>query len=353
MMPPVIDLTFNVLLILLDAVLLVVIVRAKRVATGLFGIAVGLLGALLAAIVFQTNTFHLLRLYAYIVFLHLPLVLIGMAWILRKRSKWLSGAALVFAISICAIAVDAFLIEPTRLQVTKIQLHSPKVTHPLRLAVVADLQTDRIGEYERTVLKKVLDAEPDLILMPGDYLHENSSARRRLAGEFSALLAELDFGARLGAYAVRGNIDHEDWAELFSGSRVTPIVQTAAQELDEIRITGLDLRDSFTPTLQVEGTEKFHVVFGHSPNFALGKIDADLLVAGHTHGGQVRIPFIGPIMTFSAVPRTWAAGLTDLTGGRTLVVSRGIGMERGRAPRLRFLCPPEIVIVDIEPIPQH
>jgi predicted MPP superfamily phosphohydrolase len=347
------DLSFNLFLALVDVFVLVVIARSKNAGASLGGIATGLLGALVAAVLLQKGTFHLLRLYSYIVFLHLPLVLIGMVWILRKRSKWLSGAALVFAISVCAIAVDAFLIEPKRLQVTQIQLHSPKVTHPLRLAVVADLQTDRIGEYERMVLKKVLDAEPDLILMPGDYLHENSSARRRLAGEFSALLEELDFGARLGAYAVRGNIDHEDWAELFSGSRVTPMARTATREMDEIQVTGLTLLDSFNPTLRVAGAERFHIVFGHAPNFALGEIDADLLLAGHTHGGQVRIPFIGPIMTFSAVPRTWAAGLTDLTGGRTLVVSRGIGMERGRAPRLRFLCPPEIVIVDIEPIPQH
>ncbi|MBI2900549.1 MAG: hypothetical protein HYY17_10205 [Planctomycetes bacterium] len=51
----------------------------------------------------------------------------------------------------------------------------------------------------------------------------------------------------------------------------------------------------------------------------------------------------------SAVPRAWAAGTTDLGGGRTLVVSRGIGHERADAPRLRFLCGPEIVIVAIGP----
>jgi hypothetical protein len=49
------------------------------------------------------------------------------------------------------------------------------------------------------------------------------------------------------------------------------------------------------------------------------------------------------------VPRAWAAGTTRLDSGRTLVVSRGVGMERGDAPRLRFLCRPEIVIVEIVP----
>ena len=93
----------------------------------------------------------------------------------------------------------------------------------------------------------------------------------------------------------------------------------------------------------------FHVVFGHGPDFALGAVDADLLVAGHTHGGQVRLPIIGPLLTYSTIPRAWAAGVTALSGGRTLVVSRGVGMERAHAPRLRFRCKPEIVIIDVLP----
>jgi predicted MPP superfamily phosphohydrolase len=88
---------------------------------------------------------------------------------------------------------------------------------------------------------------------------------------------------------------------------------------------------------------------GHRPDFALGEVDSDLLVAGHTHGGQVRLPFFGPVMTLSNVPRSWAAGVTKLPGNRTLVVSRGIGMERGGAPELRFLCRPELVVLTIVP----
>ena len=71
-------------------------------------------------------------------------------------------------------------------------------------------------------------------------------------------------------------------------------------------------------------------------------------MAGHTHGGQVQVPGFGPVVTFSRVPAEWADGVTSLSGGRTLVVSRGIGMERSYAPRLRFFCRPEIVVIDLE-----
>ena len=73
----------------------------------------------------------------------------------------------------------------------------------------------------------------------------------------------------------------------------------------------------------------------------------DLVLAGHTHGGQVRIPGIGPVITMSRIPRNQAAGLTKLPSGVLLYVNRGIGMEGGSAPRIRFLCRPEIAVFTI------
>ena len=89
------------------------------------------------------------------------------------------------------------------------------------------------------------------------------------------------------------------------------------------------------------------IVISHSPDF----IDAmpervDLVLAGHTHGGQVVIPFFGPPRTASRLPRLYAGGLNDYRG-TPLHVSRGVGMERGFTPPVRFLCPPEICVLDL------
>jgi hypothetical protein len=125
--------------------------------------------------------------------------------------------------------------------------------------------------------------------------------------------------------------------------------RTSRTDLGELELVGLDLRDSRVgPSLGP--SRKFRIVFGHSPDFSLSPLEADLMLAGHTHGGQVQIPFFGPLVTLSRLPRRWAGGgMVTLEGNRRLIVSRGLGMERGPAPRLRFNCRPQIVVVDLVP----
>jgi predicted MPP superfamily phosphohydrolase len=72
----------------------------------------------------------------------------------------------------------------------------------------------------------------------------------------------------------------------------------------------------------------------------------DLYLAGHTHGGQIRLPLFGAVFTASAYGKRYEQGHYSV-GDTTLYVSRGIGMEGMGAPRARFLCPPEIVVVNL------
>jgi predicted MPP superfamily phosphohydrolase len=72
----------------------------------------------------------------------------------------------------------------------------------------------------------------------------------------------------------------------------------------------------------------------------------DLALAGHTHGGQVVLPLIGPPFTKTRLARRYASGLNDYDG-IPIHVSPGVGMERGTAPQIRFLCPPEISVLDV------
>jgi hypothetical protein len=195
--------------------------------------------------------------------------------------------------------------------------------------------------------------QPDLVLFAGDYVQLGPRPQRAaLRDALADAMRAADVHAPLGALAVRGNVDGDDWSVLFDGLPVTAVESTQAVDVGPLTVTCLSVADSYDTTLRVErpAGEKFHLVLGHCPDFALSPaVDADLLVAGHTHGGQVRLPFVGALWTHSRVPRQWCAGVTELSGGRKLLVSRGVGMERGDAPRLRFLCRPELVVIELAP----
>jgi len=315
--------------------------------------AVGAVAVMMAAMT-AVSSFAFFRNLSFGLFGHVALLLLLSVFWLREVSKLLSVACGAAALALWAVAFDAFLIEPTWLEVSHRQIASEKLTRPLRVVVIADLQTDRFGDYERRVLRLAADQEPDLLLFAGDYLQcRNRNARDSIARQINEYLRELELAVPAGMFAVQGNIDDERWHDLFDGSGVMAVHDTQTFETGGLLLTCLSRQDSFHSGLTIENDQpgKFHIVLGHSPNFALGRIQADLLLAGHTHGGQVRLPLVGPLLTLSAVPRSWAAGLTDLPDGGKLLVSRGIGMERGSAPRLRFLCRPELVVIELVPKP--
>jgi len=295
--------------------------------------------------------FGSLRLLAWGVFVQFPLFLLGAAVLLYRQQRGLAIFSLVVMAVLLLISLDAFLIEPHWLQVTHRTIVSPKLPRPVRVAVLADIQTDTPGRYEARVFREVKKAKPDLILFAGDYLVRAPHAGyEQVMQRFNVILRQADLSAPLGMYAIAGNVDPPDGLPaIFSGTPVKIIEETQTRDLGPLVLIGLSLQDSFNASYNLPRQRKFHLVLGHTPNFSLGQVDADLLVAGHTHGGQVRLPLYGPVMTLCNVPRQWAAGMTEITPGKHLLVSRGIGMERADAPRLRFLCRPELAIIELRP----
>ena len=341
---------YNLVMAAVDAAVLVFLYRHRRpgaVAAAMLG--AGAAAVLLAAMLGE-DTFGVMRLAAYGLFLHAGLLLVGTALLFWRVKRTLALGCAAAATVGTAVAVDAFLIEPTWLEVTHHRIVSPKIRQPVRIVVLADLQTDRFGDYERRVLRRVMDEKPDLILLAGDYVQLGMHEGRQLARQINAYLREIKLDAPLGVLAVLGNVD-DDVTELLDGLPITLVRETESIAAGSLRVTCLAFGDSLDTSLAIDRPEpdRFRVVLGHSPNFALSQIDADLLVAGHTHGEQVRLPWVGPLLTLSRVPRCWAAGMTELGGGGRLLVSRGVGMERGHAPRLRFLCRPELVVIDLVP----
>ena len=344
-------LAFNLLMLVADLAVLAVLRFWPRISTWLAGLGLAALIATALGSHIPVGRYGISALAACGIFLHGASLLAVSAFFLRRarpKTAILSAAA---AAVLWAVAIDAFLIEPVWLEVSYVRVTSPKLAKPVRIVVLADLQTDQLGAYEKRVLRRVLTEEPDLILLAGDYVQVDGERRPHVQKAINAFLHEIDFRGAEGAFAVRGNIDQPGWTDIFADLPVTVNHRTRTTEVAGLRLTCLCTHDAFNARLKLTtpDPDRFHLVLGHAPDCALGHIEADLLVAGHTHGGQVRLPWIGPLFYPSPVPRDWAAGVTHLPGGTTLLVSRGIGLERDAAPRLRFLCRPELVVIDLLP----
>ena len=92
------------------------------------------------------------------------------------------------------------------------------------------------------------------------------------------------------------------------------------------------------------------VLLSHRPDTVLELPEAsrvDLTVAGHTHGGQVVLPLVGPLVHNTAVPRDAARGGLHEVDGNALYIGPGVGLVRGLAPQVRFLSRPAVAILTL------
>jgi predicted MPP superfamily phosphohydrolase len=281
----------------------------------------------------------------------------------HRRARLL---ALAVAAASSALALEAYVLCPHRLEVVVTHLAAPRgirIERPIRIALVSDIQTDRVGAYEARALETAVASHPDLLVLAGDFIQVPDVERfREEAARLRPLLVRAAAGAAAGAVAVWGNVDRPvPLPELFEGTPI-PLLSDESVLLKlagvPVRVTGLSIRTSFARDpralkglLQPPPDGGLHILVGHAPDYArlaapLGRADAAL--AGHTHGGQVVIPGIGPLMTFSRLPKTFASGTHEI-GGLPVVVTKGVGMERLWAPRIRLFCPPDVTIVEIGP----
>ncbi|MDZ4835380.1 MAG: metallophosphoesterase [Candidatus Melainabacteria bacterium] len=293
---------------------------------------------------------HFLSLAGYAIFLHGTILLAICAYVSWNHFKILRAFFALASVTLIVVSIDAFLIEPHWLSVRYETMTSNKLKKPLRIAVLADIQTDNVGDFEKDMLAKVKAYNPDLILFAGDYLQIYDENRPHQVELLNKLFKEADLQPSLGMFAARGDCDRiPDWNSCFAGLPVQCFEdELTTVKTDDVTVSVLDLDNSRGGNRLPPPVDGFHIILGHAPDYSLKQPKADLLVAGHTHGGQFQIPFFGPIMTITTVPRKWAGGcMTDIGNGSMLCLSRGIGMERQLAPRIRFWCRPEVVFIDV------
>jgi uncharacterized protein len=282
-----------------------------------------------------------------------------------RRRRWVRAALPALATgTLLATYAQAYHREPRQLRVSRHELHVAAQTggaRRLRILQLTDIQAATIGPHEARALRAGMLERPDLIVFTGDYIHERvgQPTGARAAADFRALIQTVGLDAPLGVYATEGDAGF-DCGTMFGGLPVRCLVD-ACVGIDRADGTRLALAGLASGTSRGRLAERtttiaascppadVTLVMGHRPDFVanlVGTGRVDLALAGHTHGGQVVVPLFGPPLTLSRLPRRFAADLNDYEGV-PLHVSRGVGMERGTAPQIRFLCPPEICVIDV------
>ncbi len=292
-----------------------------------------------------------------------PVLLIEILALVRRKGKrrefaraslvglWLLNLALL------AFSVDAFYVEPFDLRVSELSLAAPELPQPLRIVHLSDIHVERLTRREGEMLAQVERLQPDLILLTGDYLNlaylDDPQARQ----DARRLLSQLH--ARYGVYAVRGTVDVvEETRALFAGLDIKLLEDEIARvplPQGELYIAGVGNRhaDQAQAVLRQVGSQLpptgYTILLYHTPDMieVASELGFDLYLCGHTHGGQVRLPFYGAVFTATEHGKQYEQGRYQL-GSTTMYLSRGIGMEGFTiTPRFRFLCPPEIVVLDL------
>ena len=259
-----------------------------------------------------------------------------------------------------ALVVYGFGLEPTWLEVTHEQLTSERLglRRPIRIVHFGDLHMHRPCRLDDQVVAEISRLRPDLILFSGDAISYSCVDDPEAWMAARRVFQRLD--ASLGVYAVPGSppVDRPDvLSEVFEGTpvrllndeRITIRAHGGEIELIGVACSHRPFLDAKTlEQLVSESSGGFRLLLYHSPDLAphAATIGIDLQFSGHTHGGQVRLPVLGAIYTSSLYGKAMEVGRMKV-GGMTLFVTRGLGMEGASAPRVRFLCRPQITLWEL------
>lgn len=268
-------------------------------------------------------------------------------------------SAIAQVIGTC-ILIYGLWIEPHQIHVTYQKLTTDKFfpNKSMHLLHIGDLHLERITKRERQLISLIDSLNPDIILFSGDILNLSYLNDKQAKEAAQTILSQ--FHAPLGVFLVSGSpaVDlPEILPEILKDLPLCWLQDektTVAFQENNFEIIGINCthRPSVDgPKLEStvdKNSQNFTILLYHTPDLApiASKLGIDLQLSGHTHGGQVRFPLFGALFTGSLYGKRFEAARYAL-GDMILYVTRGLGMEGAGAPRIRFLCPPEIIMWDI------
>ncbi|WP_445364157.1 metallophosphoesterase [Microbulbifer sp. ANSA003] len=274
-------------------------------------------------------------------------------------SKWRITFIVLFCIGLL-LAVWAFIVEPASFRINEDDIVVdawPKECNGLRVAILADLHVGSPYKGRKSLqnlVEAVNKSQPDLILLPGDFVIQGVVGGKFVPPEDAAgILKELK--APMGVFAVLGN--HDWWLD---AARVEQSLENQGISVLEdksvslvsseckLRLVGISdfWEGPHDVKKAMQGIDEGETIlaFTHNPDiFPELPAELSLTIAGHTHGGQVYLPFIGRPIVPSSYGQRFAIGHI-VEGDKHLYVSPGVGTS---ILPVRFLVPPEVTVLSI------
>jgi predicted MPP superfamily phosphohydrolase len=265
------------------------------------------------------------------------------------------------ALGLAALGVACMLygrfVEPRWIDVTRTRVETTRLPvghRGVRIVHLSDLHCDPSPLVEERLPAVVAELKPDLIVFTGDAANspEGVPVFRRCLTEIAKIAP---------TFAVKGNWDAWYFPEIgrFDDTGATELDGTSATVVVDgapVRVVGVGFLgglEGIAPAFAALPADGPAVVLYHPPypdvvppKFASR---VDLLCAGHVHGGQVAMPFYGALLTLSKYGKKYERGLYRADEGFPMFVSRGVGMEGGASPRVRFCSRPEVALIELVP----
>jgi hypothetical protein len=261
------------------------------------------------------------------------------------------AAALIALSSLAIISADTFLIEPNVVLVEELRVKSKKIPKYLRnfkIAQISDIHLKGIGFREEKSYEILKSIKPNLIVVTGDLIDDKRN--KDVGIEYVKELSRIS-----EVMITFGNWEH--WSlnnlksfkkELEDIKNVKVLNNKAVNLKMNISIIGVDdpytYNDNLNLAMKDVSNYSFKILLAHSPQIIDKAVDAkiDLVLCGHTHGGQVAIPLLGP--PFVPLPKKYRKYIAGnfIIKNTIMHVNRGLGTA---ILPIRFLCPAEITIL--------
>lgn len=267
---------------------------------------------------------------------------------------------IIFTALISALIIFVIIGLDNQLVITDYTIHSNKIKAPVKIVFLADLHSCAYGESQKELIDAINRQKPDVVLMGGDIADDILPDRK-----VKELLAGI--ASKYPCYYVTGN--HEYWSgrayeqkEMFRSYGVS-VLEGACDAVSlngqEVFVCGVDdpaagfeevRSQSYNISKLVTGAQ-YTVLLAHRPELFhhYAQYYFDLILSGHAHGGQWRIPFILPNGLFApnqGLFPQYTKGIHE-DGAVKMLISRGLSRESTRVPR--FFNPPELIVIHLEP----